>query len=196
MSIKKNHSGQAKILSEIELKKIRENLRNPKHILFFDILKYTGERIGAIRQLKVQNVYSSLSPISIRESILFPSRIRKKGAGKISRSREVPIHPSLMESLLIFSPSIDQDFLFPGNLDQPISYRGIWKSFESAIAKAGLSFKGIKSHSFRRSFITKLSQQGVEIRLIQKITGHERLDSLMPYIDCDPARIKKAIALL
>jgi integrase len=66
----------------------------------------------------------------------------------------------------------------------------------NAVEKAGLSAKGISTHSTRRSFITKLHRNGTDLYTIKKITGHKDFKALERYVEIDSDRVKGAIAAL
>ncbi|WP_375480014.1 tyrosine-type recombinase/integrase [uncultured Nostoc sp.] len=50
-----------------------------------------------------------------------------------------------------------------------------------AVEKAGLSAKGISTHSTRRTFITNLANKGINLVTIKKITGDSDLKVLSAY---------------
>ncbi|MHC5721121.1 MAG: tyrosine-type recombinase/integrase, partial [Nostoc sp.] len=66
----------------------------------------------------------------------------------------------------------------------------------SAVEKAGLTAKGISTHSTRRTFITTLAKRGVSLATIKKATGHTDLKVLSRYIDVTDDDVKNAIATL
>lgn len=191
-----NRSGKAKILSESELSKIRKQLLTPRSQLLFDILRYTGERVGAVIQLQRLDVYEANG--KPREYITFRSSTRKAAAGKKAHTRQMPIHPALAEILKSFPADKESAWLFPRNGDpaQHISRQGADDLIRRACDRAGLGGKGISLHSFRHTLITNLHEKGVGIGTIQAITGHANLRSVQEYISVSEAEVKNAIALL
>ena len=193
---KVNRSGQAKVLSDSEITKIRRNLRMPHHKLIFDILRYTGERIGAVLQLEKLDVFDRKG--NPRKYITFRARTRKAAAGLPAKTRQVVIHASLKDTLKNYPLPKNSPWLFPGQ-DDPQKHllrQSVDLVFRRACTKAGLGDEGISSHSFRRSLMTKLSANGVSARTIQEITGHASLASVQRYIDVDEGMIESAINLL
>lgn len=188
---KNNRYGQAAIITHQEYSRIRKCLHNIRHKLLLDIAWYTGERWGAIVRLQVMDVFTEDS--HPREFITFRSGTRKGD----DRTRQVPVHPTLREILASFELP-DSRWLFPGRLDdeEHLTMRGAIWIFDEAVALAKLDNRGISTHSTRRSFITHLHEQGVDIKVIQEITGHKDLKSLQRYVEVSPDRVKKAIALL
>ena len=75
----------------------------------------------------------------------------------------------------------EQRWLFPGRIDrQPITPRQFGRLFKEAVKAAGLR-KAVSLHSLRHSFATHLLENGQDIRLIQALLGHEKLDTTARY---------------
>lgn len=166
--------------------------------MLLDIARYTGERWGAIAKLKISDVFDDEGrPL---DTITFRATTRKASPTGERKTRQVPLHPVLKEILAGYSPSSGGGgvWLFESRIHPglPITLRMADLMFRGAIAEASLDYKGYSTHSTRRTFITRLWEQGVDIHTIQLITGHTDLKSLIRYIHADPDRIKKAIAVL
>ena len=56
---KNNRSGKAATLTNSDYSKIRRNIKTAKYRLLLDLAWYTGERWGALIQLRVSDVYNS-----------------------------------------------------------------------------------------------------------------------------------------
>ncbi|AFY43753.1 site-specific integrase [Nostoc sp. PCC 7107] len=201
--MKNDREGQAAILSETDYSKIRKSIRSRKYKLLFDLAWYTGERWGALVQLRIVDVYDDNG--TPRDYINFRARTRKASPNSKSKAnpnakrknRQVPVHPVLKELLLAYKPDNDSLFLFPcRDGDKPISLRWADAILRTAVEKAGLSAKGISTHSTRRSFITHLAKKGINLATIKKITGHTDLKVLSQYIEVSDDDVREAIATL
>ena len=194
--MKVNGHGQAAIISDADYQKIRKSTRDKKYRLLLDIARYTGERWGALVQLSINDVYdNSWNP---RSSITFRARTRKAAPGGKHTTRQVPIHPSLMELLEAYRPPDASCWLFPSRIDfsSHITLKAADLMFRAAVEASSLAHKGYSTHSTRRTFITRLWESAVDLHTIQLLTGHSDTKSLVRYIEADPERIKKAIALI
>lgn len=193
--MKNNKCGQSPILTETEFSKIRKQIRSKKYKLLFDLAWYSGERWGALCKLRVEDCYEKNG--SVRNYLTFRAATRKARPDGKRKTRQVPLHPILRESLENYKPITDSQYLFPNREgDKPITLRWADRILRAAVEKAGLSARGISTHSTRRSFITKLHRNGCDVYTIQKITGHQDLKALGHYIDIDVDTIKGAIEAL
>lgn len=193
--MKNNRHGQAAIMSDADYSKIRKQIRSKKYKLLLDLAWFTGERWGALTQLKISDVYNSDG--TVRSHITFKANTRKASPDGKRQTRQVIVHSTLSEILQGYKPSTTSEWLFPNREhDSHITLRWSDKILRAAVERAGLEGKGISTHSTRRTFITKLHRNGVDLYTIKKITGHKDLKSLERYVDIDSDRIKGAIEAL
>ncbi len=72
-------------------------------------------------------------------------------------------------------------WLFPGRRSgRPITTRQFNRLFHEAAAAAGIT-KPVTLHSLRHSFATHLLERGTDIRVIQALLGHDKLDTTARY---------------
>ena len=125
---------------------------------------------------------------------------RKATAQGKKFTRQCPIHPNLSELLLGKMPRhlLPTDWLFPSPrcTGAHLSFNACDKWLRAAVICADLYHPGISTHTTRRTFITRLYNNGVDIKTLMAITGHADIKSLQRYIDVDTDRISAAIALL
>jgi integrase/recombinase XerD len=75
----------------------------------------------------------------------------------------------------------EQCWLFPGRSEPgPLTTRQFSRLFKEAAKAAGLR-KTLSLHSLRHSFATHLLEAGKDIRLIQALLGHEKLETTARY---------------
>ena len=71
----------------------------------------------------------------------------------------------------------DERWIFPGRADhEPLTTRQFSRLFHEAVEAAGIK-KRVSLHSLRHSFATHMLEQGTDIRVIQAVMGHDKLDT-------------------
>ena len=75
----------------------------------------------------------------------------------------------------------EQRWLFPGRgKRRPLTTRQFGRLFKQAAKAAGLR-KTLSLHTLRHSFATHLLERGTDIRVIQALLGHEKLETTARY---------------
>ena len=84
---------------------------------------------------------------------------------------------------------VGERWLFPGRRQgQHLTTRQLSRLFHAAAAAAGIT-KRVSLHSLRHSFATELLEAGTDIRYIQAVLGHSKLDTTSRYTRVAPGRI-------
>ena len=198
--MKKNRHGKAGIFTSDDIKKIRRNIAQAHHRCIFEIALFTGERMGAIVQLTVDDVYRDPANSILHEMITFPACTRKARPDGTRETRQVPIHPDLQSYLESYQPALD-GFLFPGrktkanlSVDQHITYNAVYKYWKNLFADLGIDYRGYSTHSSRRWLITELVHNGTDLKTVQTITGHKNVEVLLSYVGVDSQMCRNALA--
>ncbi len=108
--------------------------------------------------------------------------------GKGGKDRHAMLSPQLLELLRAWwregrrrSLLLPGGWLFPGrNPVEPLSARQLCRVVRAAAQAAGIN-KRVSPHTLRHSFATHLLEQGVDIRVIQTLLGHAKLDTTALY---------------
>lgn len=181
--------GQATPLCPATYNQISNQFTTDSYRLFLGIAWYTGERPEAILKMDVNHIYQNSVARLPRDTVVYPGYNRKD-----KLTREVFIHRALKLMLAAYQPP-ESGFLFPSlyRLDKHLSRQAADKAFRRAVKKAGLENQGFSLYSPRRGFITRLNNQGYDVKVIQRLTGHRSLSSLIRYIDVSEAQMKNAI---
>lgn len=76
---------------------------------------------------------------------------------------------------------LEERWLFPGlRPGRPMTTRQLNRLFHEAADAAGIK-KGVTLHALRHSFATHLLERGTDIRIIQALLGHDKLDTTARY---------------
>ena len=190
---KVNRHGKAKVWSKPVIKLLRSNLNTPAQRLIFEISLFTGERMGAIVQLKKSDVYDIKS--SVRETITFESSSRKSSKHGLAITRQIYLHPNLKVHLGNYTCSDKSDYLFPSPRDttKHITARAVDDYWRKILITHG--YYGYSTHSSRRWVINKLRQAGIELVTIAECMAID-IATVRKYLDEDPVACKNAIATL
>ena len=108
--------------------------------------------------------------------------------GKGSRDRNAMLSPILLGLLRQWWRTAQAErkmlkggWLFPGrNPVNPLSTRQLNRAFHAAVTLAGLD-KPVNLHSLRHAFATHLLEQHTDIRVIQVLLGHKKLETTALY---------------
>jgi len=102
--------------------------------------------------------------------------------GKGRKDRNVMLSASLLELLRAWwRAARPQGWLFPGrNPIQPMTTRQLNRACHAAAEAAGIE-RNVSLHTLRHSFATHLLEQNIDVRVIQVLLGHAKLDSTALY---------------
>jgi site-specific recombinase XerD len=117
--------------------------------------------------------------------------------GKGRKDRYVMLSPQLLELLRAWwRAARPQGWLFPGqNRICPLTARQLNRACHAAAKTAGID-KRISPHTLRHSFATHLLESGVDIRVIQVLMGHAKLDSTALYTRVATRTIRDVVSPL
>ena len=148
------------ILSQREVLRILDSLRNPKHRLILALLYAGGLRVGGVVRLKVSDVDSDRMLIRVRQ-------------GKGRKDRYTLLPRSILQDLRSYWKAYrPSTWLYPGAREgRHLTERSVQKVFSRAVAAAGIR-KRVTVHTLRHSFATHLLEGGTDLRYIQELLGH------------------------
>lgn len=184
--MKINRQGQAKVLTEDELRKLfDEGLATPRDRLLFSICLFTGCRIGEACSLEWCDI--------IGNAITF--RIEKT---KTKSSRTAQISPKLQTYFEEYqrdqaSVKFPSSYIFRGKrVGSHLHPSMAHKILKAATDRIGL--QGVSTHSFRRTALTMMCSKGINLRVIQKLSGHKSLNVLANYLEVSEQEKEQALA--
>ena len=137
-----------------------------------------GLRAGEVVRLKVKHIDKAQKIICIEQS-------------KGRKDRHVMLSPETLDLLRQWwkaRPSwhdagtpLEERWLFPGRKPgKPMTTRQLSRLFHEAADAAGIK-KSVTLHALRHSFATHLLERGTDIRIIQALLGHDKLDTTARY---------------
>jgi site-specific recombinase XerD len=141
-----------------------------------------GLRASEVVRLKIKHIDSAQKIIRIEQ-------------GKGCKDRNVMLSPELLDLLRQWwrerrtrhdaGTPVEERWLFPSRksgqaASKPMTTRQLTRLFHEAADAAGIR-KNITLHVLRHSFATHLLERGTDIRIIQALLGHAKLDATARY---------------
>jgi integrase/recombinase XerD len=163
------------VLSREEVARLLAAVDNRKHQTALAVAYGAGLRVSEVVSLKVSDIDSQRMTLRIEQ-------------GKGSKDRYAMLSPVLLERLRAWwkfahaqGKMLQGGWLFPG-LDpiDPLSTRQLNRVVHAAAEAAGID-KRVSMHTLRHSFATHLLEQKVDIRIIQVLLGHKKLETTALY---------------
>src|SRR6201987_1259598 len=163
------------VLSVDEVTLLLQAASAPKYKAAFATAYGAGLRVSEVVALKVGDIDSERMLLRVER-------------GKGGKDRHAMLSPQLLELLRAWwregrrrSLLLPGGWLFPGrNPVEPLSARQLCRAVRAAAQAAGIK-KRVSPHTLRHSFATHLLEQDVDIRVIQTLLGHAKLDTTALY---------------
>lgn len=178
------------VLSRDEVARLLNATTCLKHQVALSVAYGAGLRVAEVAALKISDIDSARMLLRVER-------------GKGGRYRNAMLPADLLPLLRewwklgrqqgVMHP---QGWLFPGqNAMRPICTRQLHRVVVTAAHAASIS-KRVGPHTLRHSFATHLLEDGVDIRVIQALLGHARLDSTALYTRVATRTVRAVISPL
>lgn len=186
---------QAQTLTDRDLKLVLSRCRTRRNsvrdatLVQFSV--YAGLRAKELAHLLISDVYNDAG-------IPRDQFIIKAAQTKGNSARRVYVSSKLRRVLSDYYPVVQRrptnTALFQTQLRTQFSPNTMCQLFLDIYHSVGL--KDCGSHSGRRTFITRLAEQGVNVRLLAELAGHKHISTTQRYIDINPAQLTNAVELV
>lgn len=156
------------VLSRAEIDSLINSINNLRHKLIISLAYGAGLRISEVVSLKIKDV--NLEELTIH---------LKNAKGKKDR---ITVFPEKIKSNLqnIIVGKNSDDYLFESERGGKLTERTAQKVFENALRKTGIK-KDATFHSLRHSFATHLLENGIDVRYVQELLGHQNIRTTQLY---------------
>jgi site-specific recombinase XerD len=157
------------VLSPEEVARLLNAAPGLKYKAALSVAYGAGLRAAEVILLKVSDIDSKRMIIRVEQ-------------GKGHKDRNVMLSPHLLDLLRTWwRAARPQGWLFPGrNPVQPMTTRQLRRACHAAAQAAGIE-RNVSPHTLRHSFATHLLEQNIDVRVIQVLLGHAKLDSTALY---------------
>lgn len=178
------------VLSREEVTRMLDATTSLKHQAILSVAYGAGLRASEVTKLKVTDIDSKRMLLRVE-------------CGKGGRHRNAMLANDLLLLLRewwkvgrregVMHP---EGWLFPGqHYLKPICYRQVHRIAAEAAHAAGIT-KRVGPHTLRHSFATHLLEDGVDIRIIQALLGHAKLDTTALYTRVATRTVKNVVSPL
>jgi site-specific recombinase XerD len=166
------------VMSQDEIRRLLAMAANIKVRAMLSLAYGCGLRAGEVVRLRAGDIDSAQNIIRI---------VQAKGR----KDRNVMLPADILGLLRLWwnerprrqdrGVAAGERWLFPGrNAGRPLTTRQFARLFQETVKKAGIT-KPVRLHSLRHSFATHLLERGVDIRVIQALLGHDKLETTARY---------------
>ncbi len=178
------------VLNKQEVARLIACAGNLKHQTALALAYGTGLRANEVVSLRVTDIDSQRMTLRVEQ-------------GKGGKDRYAMISPVLLERLRVWwrvaraqGRMLDGGWLFPG-MDpiNPLTARQLNRAIHEAADLAKIN-KRVSMHTLRHSFATHLLEQKVDIRVIQVMLGHKKLETTALYTQVATEVLKEVISPL
>lgn len=148
-----------KVISKEEVSAMIKSVQNIKHKCIISLLYSAGLRMNELLSLKVQNIDSKRMVIHVNQA-------------KGNKDRLTILSPNLLSDLReYYKTYIPKNYLFEGPSGKKYSSVSVNKIVKKAAHHAKV-LQPVTAHILRHSFATHLLEDGVDLRYIQSLLGH------------------------
>jgi site-specific recombinase XerD len=157
------------VLSPEEVARLLDAAPGLKYKAALSVAYGAGLRATEVVSLKVSDIDSKRMIIRVEQ-------------GKGRKDRYVMLSPHLLNLLRAWwKAARPQGWLFPGrDPAQPMTTRQLNRACHAAAQMAEIN-KRVSLHTLRHSFATHLLEQNIDVRIIQVLLGHAKLDTTALY---------------
>lgn len=165
-------------ITDENIEKLRDGCVEVRDLAIIDLLYSTGIRVGELVNLDIEDIN-----FEERECIVY-------GKGDKERKVYFDARTKLHLQLYLQSRNDDNRALFV-TLDKPHARLKI-SGVEIRLRKLGrkLNMERIHPHKFRRTMATRAIDKGMPIEQVQKLLGHQQIDTTMQYAMVNQTNVK------
>ena len=186
---------QAQTLNEAQLRRVIQYCRSRCHpvrdetIILFSF--YAGLRAKELAALKRGDVFDEEH--NVRGQFILSAAQSKGG-----KTRTVYLNQRLRRALAEYAAGLNltdpNRALFESQKGGHFSANTMCQLFLDIYKAIGL--KDASSHSGRRTYITRLANKGVGVRLLAELAGHSHISTTQRYIDVNAEHLSAAVEMI
>ncbi len=179
IKLPKKHSKLPAVLSQGEVKRLLDAIRNARYQALAMVMYGAGLRISEALVLEVSDVDAARSVIHVRH-------------GKGDKARETKLSPILYQWLRTYWSRTRprMPYLFANARGQLPNQATVRQALAKAAQEAGIK-RRVTPHVLRHSFATHLLEEGADIRVVSALLGHASIRTTARYARVTTKLIRK-----
>ena len=186
--MKTDRHGKAAALTDEQMDRLIRSAPSPRYAALWSVQRFTAARIS--------------ESLSLRWSDINAAVTFRKSHTKTKTTRQCPIAPALRLAIDNYKKAWEMEhghpphpsealFPSPGSTHTPMTRQAADKAMRATCLAVGIH--GATTHSFRRSLAQNAVKRGVQLHIVQRITGHKSLGSLGEYLCATDEEVLAAI---
>ena len=178
--------GQSQVLSKDEIKRVIQFQKNSRHsvrnLCLVNMSLFTGMRVGEVSQLKLKDVVNE--NWELKKQVVLLKEYTKTKKNRVIYLVHTDVRKSLekyvgdrrkMEIVKETKRPLDKP-LFISQKKGAFSPRSLQRLYKSMYRAVRLD-EMVSSHSGRRTFITNLITQGIDMKTVSTLAGHSSIQT-------------------
>ena len=184
--MKNRRQGQSQVLSKDEIKRVVQFQKNSRHsvrnLCLVNMSLFTGMRVGEVSQLKLKDVVNE--NWELKKQVVLRKEYTKTKKNRVIYLVHTDVRKSLekyvgdrrkMEIVKETRKPLDKP-LFISQKNGAFSPRSLQRLYKSMYRAVRLD-EMVSSHSGRRTFITNLITQGIDMKTVSTLAGHSSIQT-------------------
>ena len=167
----------------------KDTLVNQRNQMMLLLLYYTGLRVSELINLKLANIYTFDQYLKI--------------AGKGNKERIIPINADIIDYLNHYIATTRKEllqlnssnYLFIIKGGKPMTRQAFFKIIKKHCLLANIK-KNVSPHTIRHSFATQLLNNGVDLKSLQVLLGHNSIATTQIYTHVQSSEIKNKYEMI
>lgn len=151
-----------------EVQKIIDNMHRERDKLMALILFTSGVRVNELTGLKVEDIDGT----------------QIKVIGKGDKPRLCFVHEYVAQRIMIYASMRDirSGYLFTNKQGYRLGTEAVRYAIRHAAKRAGIT-RQVYPHLFRHAFAVQMLQNGMDVRTVQTLMGHDQIQTTMRYLN-------------
>lgn len=154
-----------------------------RNMALVELIYGSGLRVSELLDIKLADIHLNESYITVI------GKGNKERMVPISDMARVAIRDYILKSRELLLKNLNSQYLFINNQGSKLSRQGFFKLLKKLANEAEIETE-CSPHTLRHSFATHLLENGMDLRTLQKLLGHEDISTTQIYTHISNKRIK------